>query len=358
MRVLVTGGAGFVGSNLCVGLARLHPGWELVALDNVHRSGSELNVPRLEAAGVQFMRADVRDLSPLLELEEIAAVVECSAEPSALMGRDDEAEYGFHTNVTGAFNCLELARRSGAHLVFLSTSRVYPYPALNRLSWTEGETRFELDADQDVDGASEHGIGEAFPLDGPRTLYGATKLAAELLIGEYAAMHGVSAVIDRCGVIAGPWQFGKVDQGVFTYWVLHHHLGLPLRYLGWGGAGKQVRDLVHVDDLVTLVDEQLCEPERWSGVTVNVGGGRACSLSLRETTDICRELTGREVPISADQDARPGDVRIFLSDCRTLFGHTSWRPQRNARDILAATHAWIREAEPDLVRALGMGSRH
>ena len=103
--------------------------------------------------------------------------------------------------------------------------------------------------------------------------------------------------MNRCGVIAGPWQMGKVDQGVFTYWLLAHHFGRPLEYFGFGGAGKQVRDLLHVADLVDLLDEQLCEPERWDGVTVNVGGGRECSLSLRETTELCRELTGREVEV-------------------------------------------------------------
>ena len=111
-------------------------------------------------------------------------------------------------------------------------------------------------------GASPAGIAEDFPLEGARTLYGATKLAAELLVAEYADAFGLQAVIDRCGVIAGPWQMGKVDQGVFTYWMLAHHFGRPLRYIGYGGAGKQVRDLLHVDDLVDLVDEQLADPGR------------------------------------------------------------------------------------------------
>ncbi len=111
-------------------------------------------------------------------------------------------------------------------------------------------------------------------MTGPRTLYGATKLSAELLIEEYADAFGLRAVTNRCGVIAGPWQMGKVDQGVFSWWLLAHLFGRPLSYIGYGGSGKQVRDLLHVDDLVDLVDEQLGEPERWSGVTANVGGGR------------------------------------------------------------------------------------
>ena len=159
---------------------------------------------------------------------------------------------------------------------------------------------------QPVAGASEHGIAEDFPLDGARTLYGATKLAAELLIAEYADAFGVRGVIDRCGVIAGPWQMGKVDQGVFTHWLLAHRLGRPLTYIGYGGTGKQVRDLLHVDDLCELILEQLADPEGWDGATVNVGGGVEGRLSLRETTDLCRELTGNEVPIEPVRRAAPG----------------------------------------------------
>jgi CDP-paratose 2-epimerase len=354
MRVLVTGGAGFVGSNLSTGLARRHPDWELTALDNLYRRGSELNLPRLEAAGVRFVRADVRDLSALLALDGIDAVVECSAEPSALLGMEGAVAYGVHTNLTGAFNCLELARRERARLVFLSTSRVYPYGALNDLRITETETRFELAPEQEVPGASEEGISESFPLSGPRTLYGATKLGAELLIAEYAAGHGLSATIDRCGVIAGPWQMGRVDQGVFAYWVMHHHFGLPLRYIGYGGSGKQVRDLVHVDDLLDLVDEQIVDPDRWAGATVNVGGGRASSLSLREATEICRELTGVAVPIEPEAEPRPGDVPVYLSDCRAVFELTAWRPRRAAAETLEEILHWVREAEDELARALGI----
>ncbi len=149
-RVLITGGAGFVGASLAVALAARHPDWEVVALDNLHRRGSELNLPRLEAAGVEFVRADVRDRDALLAVRGLAALVECSAEPSALAGMTGDTSYPFDTNLVGAYNCLELARRDGAQVVFLSTSRVYPYRALASWSSSEAETRFEL-ADQPAD---------------------------------------------------------------------------------------------------------------------------------------------------------------------------------------------------------------
>jgi CDP-paratose 2-epimerase len=353
-RLLITGGAGFVGSNLAVSLARRHPEWEVVALDNLYRKGSELNLPRLEEAGVAFVRGDVREPEDLAQIGELAALIECSAEPSVMSGIDGDTGYLVHTNLTGAYNCLELARRDGAFLVFLSTSRVYPVEPQVGLKLEEAETRFELAAEQEVPGVSPAGISERFPLEGARTLYGATKLAAELLIEEYRTGLGVPAVIDRCGVIAGPWQMGKVDQGVFTHWMLAHHFRNPLSYIGFGGEGKQVRDLLHVEDLVDLVERQLLAPAAWDGRTVNVGGGREISLSLRETTAICQQLTGNEVPIAPVAETRQGDVPIYLSDCERIFKLDEWRPKRSAEQVLADIHQWIASDEERIAAALSI----
>jgi CDP-paratose 2-epimerase len=351
-RLLITGGAGFVGSNLAVSLAARHPQWEVITLDNLYRRGSELNLPRLEQAGVEFVKGDVREPGDLERFDALDALVECSAEPSVMSGVDGDTSYLLHTNLTGAYNCLELARRAGAFLLFLSTSRVYPVGPQVDLKLREGETRLELLDEQDVPGVSAAGIAEDFPLAGARTLYGTTKLAAELLIEEYRAAFGLRAVVDRCGVIAGPWQMGKVDQGVFTHWMLAHHFRKPLSYIGFGGQGKQVRDLLHVEDLVDLVERQLLDPEAWDGRVVNVGGGRECSLSLLETTALCRELSGNEVPIEPVVETRAGDVPVYLSDCGRLFGLDEWRPRRSARQVLADIHAWIVGDEERIAAAL------
>lgn len=351
-RILVTGGAGFVGASLAVALRGHHPDWEVLAVDNLRRRGSELNLPRLSAAGVRFEHADIREASDLRATPRVDAIVECSAEPSALAGVDGATDYAVRANLVGAWHCLELARRDGAQLVFLSSSRVYPVAALEALAIEETPTRFELAERQAVAGASSAGIAEDFPLAGARTLYGTTKLAAELLIEEYRAAFGLRAVVDRCGVIAGPWQMGRSDQGVFTYWVLAHRFRRPLKYLGFDGSGRQVRDLLHVDDLIELLEDQLARPGHWDGVVANVGGGRACSLSLRETTDLCRELTGEEMPVEAAGEARPGDVPVYVSDCARLFGLTDWRPRRTVRDILADIADWTAEHEAHLAAVL------
>ncbi len=352
MRVLVTGGAGFIGANVALGLAERHDRWEVIALDNLRRRGAELNLPRLRGGGVSFLHGDVRVLDDLLSVGEVDALVECSAEPSILAGVNGSPDYVVSSNLLGAYNCLELARRSGAYFLFLSTSRVYPVATLERLTLEETDTRYELTPAQPVPGASPAGISEQFPLDGARTLYGATKLAAELLIEEYRAAYGLQAVINRCGVIAGPWQMGKVDQGVFTFWMLAHHFRRPLQYIGFGGQGKQVRDLLHVEDLVDLLAEQLLAPAHWDGTRLNTGGGRDCSLSLRETTALCAEITGHRVQVGATAEPRPGDIPVYISDCAALATYSDWRPRRGAREVLADVHDWILRHESSLKAVL------
>jgi CDP-paratose 2-epimerase len=352
-RVLITGGAGFVGSNLAVALAARHGDWELVALDNLRRRGSDLNLPRIREAGVRFVHGDVRELTDLLALDPVDALIECSAEPSAQAGLSGDSRYVVGANLVGAHNCLELARRDAAQVVFLSTSRVYPYATLDRAAYSEGPTRFELTPEQALPGLSREGVSEGFPLEGPRTLYGATKLAAELLVTDYRAAFGIRTAVDRCGVIAGPWQMGKVDQGVFTYWLLGHYFRRDLRYIGYGGTGKQVRDLLHVDDLTDLIEDQLLRPEHWDGATVNVGGGSERSLSLRETTAICHELTGNSVGVTESSETRRGDVRIYISDCARLRELTDWRPRRAPRAVMEDILAWVSANERAVRATLG-----
>ena len=351
--ILVTGGAGFVGSNLAIGLAGRHPDWRVVALDNLYRRGSEMNLDRLAAAGVEFVRGDVRRPEDLSKLAPVDALVECSAEPSVMSGVDGDSSYLFETNLVGAYNCLELARRNQCQFVFLSSSRVYPLAGLRAAVLEEAETRYELAAEQTQVGWTGAGVVEDMPLAGPRTLYGSTKLAAELLIAEYGEQFPVSTVINRCGVIAGPWQMGKVDQGVFTHWMLAHLRGQPLSYIGFGGSGKQVRDLLHIADLVGLVELQLLDPDHWNGLTFNVGGGREVSLSLREASEICARLTGGRVEVLSEPSERPGDVPVYLSDCSALFEHTDWRPRRDAETVMRDIWEWARPNLDRLDEATG-----
>jgi len=341
-RVVVTGGAGFIGSSLALRIKQAHPGWTVVALDNLRRRGSELCLPRLRAGGVTFVHGDVRIADDLRAIDDCELIVECSAEPSVLAGLAGSPAYVIDTNLMGAIRCLELARRTGAAMVFLSTSRVYPIDALARIGARETDTRFELEVgDSPPPGLSEHGVAEGFGLDGARSLYGATKLCAETLIHEYVAAYGLRAVIDRCGVIAGPWQMGKVDQGVVMHWVASHVFDRPLAYIGYGGTGKQVRDVLHIDDLAALIDAQIARIDDARGEVYNVGGGRACSVSLRELTELCVHATGTRVAIRAEPQPRPADIPLYLTDARKVSAAFEWRPARSREQIVEDIARWI-----------------
>ncbi|MBP8129181.1 MAG: NAD-dependent epimerase/dehydratase family protein [Candidatus Hydrogenedentes bacterium] len=352
-NILVTGGAGFVGSCLALGVKARREGMRVVALDNLKRRGSELNLSRLRAGGVEFLHGDIRNPEDLEAAGKVDLILECSAEPSVLAGYDGSPQYVLNTNLTGTLHCLEHARRHGAALVFLSTSRVYPIETINRLPLEETSTRFELAKAQDTPGVSASGFSEAFPLDGARSLYGATKLCSELVLQEYLAMYGLRGVINRCGVIAGPWQMGKVDQGVAVLWAARHVFGGTLNYIGFGGTGKQVRDLLHVEDLLELVLYEIGHLDALSGSVFNVGGGRAVSLSLLEMTRVCEELTGNRLEIGRIPETRAGDIPIYLTDHGLVTSATGWRPKRDARGILEDICRWIADHRDSLAVILG-----
>lgn len=346
--ILITGGAGFVGAHLALGLKRAYPGARVVALDNLHRKGSELNPARLAAAGVEFVRGDVRNPADLDAVGPVELLIECSAEPSVQAGITSSPRYVIDTNLVGAINCFEYAREQKAGVVFLSTSRVYPIKKLAALRYTETLTRFELMDGQPFEGASARGVAENFSLDGPRSIYGTTKLSAELLLQEYSSQYGIPAVIDRCGVIAGPGQFGKVDQGIVTLWVARHFFDGKLSYIGYGGTGKQVRDVLHVDDLLRLVLIQIERLDTYHAEIFNVGGGVGNAVSLCELTEKCARLTGKTLEIAAVPETRAADVPIYVTDNTKVSARTGWRPEKSVDDVLANIHWWISENEGEL----------
>lgn len=347
--VLVTGGAGFVGASLAASYRERYPDARVVALDNLRRRGSELNLARFRRLGIEFAHGDVRSAHDLEGVEgTFDLVIDASAEPSVLAGLAGSPRYVLETNLGGTLSCLELARRRAGAFVFLSTSRVYSIAPLRQLRLREGATRFELETEQPWPGAGARGISEEFPTHLPRSLYGASKLAAELIVQEYADTYGLRAVIDRCGVIAGPGQFGKVEQGVFTLWVAAHVFGRPLRYKGFGGTGRQVRDLLHPRDLFELLERQVPAIEPGVAGVFNVGGGREVSTSLLELTALCREIAGREVAVGADPETGPVDIPLFLTDSGRARERFGWAPKTGLRELIEEIHAWLVENRAEL----------
>lgn len=352
-KLLICGGSGFIGSSLAVGLKQKFEHWEITCLDNLRRRGSELNLNRLKSAGIHFAHGDIRlssDLDP--SVFNVDVILDCSAEPSVLAGFSSP-DYVLQTNLVGTINILELARKTRAKLLFLSTSRVYPIELLKSIPLIEEQTRYAISPQATLPGLSVQGIAEDFSLQGYRSLYGTTKLASELLIEEYRHAYDLSAIINRCGVVTGPWQMGKVDQGVFVLWVAAHHYCKSLKYIGYGGNGKQVRDLIHVNDLLDLVEYQLMHFDDLDGDVLNVGGGVSGSLSLLETSQLCQEITQSKIEIHPIADERPGDVPLFIMDASLVEKRTGWQPKYSPQDTIEDIYRWLTVNDDMLKPLLG-----
>jgi CDP-paratose 2-epimerase len=354
MQILITGGAGFVGSSLARFFRRDATKNSVVVFDNLHRRGSEWNLDALRSEGVEFVHGDIRNPADLESLEgTFDVLIEASAEASVHAGIGDSPRYVLDTNLGGALNCLEFARKRCGGFIFLSSSRVYSIEPLAQLPVVEQSTRLELrDDDCNIPGVSHDGVAESFPSNTHRSYYGASKLAAELLCHEYASHARLPIVINRCGVIAGPGQFGRTDQGVFTLWVARHYFGRSLKYTGFGGKGLQVRDLLHPDDLCDLVRQQLQSWPLVSGRTFNVGGGRSGSVSLLEFTRLCQETTGRKVTIAEESATSPVDIPWYVTDHGQVTTLLNWMPLRSPKQIVNDITQWIRADEGSLARLL------
>ena len=351
-QILITGGAGFVGSNLCIYLKKQYPQYHVIAFDNLKRRGSELNLARLKEAGVVFMHGDCRNPEDFNGFSHLDVVIDASADPSVLSGINSPIYPLINSNLMGTVNCLEVADKYKAQFVFLSTSRVYPIQPMENAAFTEQESRFVWKDEQVLPGISSKGISELFPLEGSRSFYGATKLASEYLITEYQALRGIQTVINRCGVLSGPWQMGKVDQGVLVLWLARHFYKAELSYIGYGGTGKQMRDVLHIDDLCELVAHQIAFPELYNGQIFNVGGGNEVSFSLMELTQYCQEITGNKITIHPVTENRVADIRIYTSDCSKIHAINGWKPQKNIETLLLDTFEWMKANEQQLKQIL------
>lgn len=352
MKILITGGAGFVGSNLAIKFKTKYPNYEITCLDNLKRRGSELNLPKLSKHNIIFKHGDIRSKEDFFEINDIDLIIDASAEPSVMAGINSPIEQVYNNNLLGTVNCLELAKKLNAAFIFLSTSRIYPIKSIEDLNYVEIETRFELSNNQQVRGVSENGINEDFPLKGSRSFYGATKLASELLIEEYTALAGLKTVVNRCGVITGPWQMGKVDQGVVVLWLAKHYWKQKLSYIGYEGTGKQTRDILHINDLFNLVDYQSHNIDSLNGEVFNVGGGNDVSISLLELTQLCEEITGNKIEISRIPETRTADIRLYITDNSYVTSKTGWKPKISPKQIISDIFAWIKENESDLEKIL------
>ena len=356
MRVLVTGICGFVGSTLTAAIREVAPEIEIFGIDNFIRPGSELNRAELKRRGIKVHHADLRSQSDLEALPSADFVIDAAANPSVLAGVDGQTSSRqlLEHNLNGTINLLEYCKAHKAGFMLLSTSRVYAIEPLAGLPVKVENRAFVPDLAADLPpGVSLAGVSEQFSTRPPLSLYGTSKLASELLALEYSGTFGFPVWINRCGVLAGAGQFGRADQGIFSYWINSYLRRRPLKYIGFGGSGCQTRDCLHPADLVPVLLKQMRLGSQGDlPRIVNLGGGSGGAMSLAQLSDWCADRFG-EHEIAIDSTPRLYDIPWMVMDSSLAAATWDWKPATPVDAILSeiALHAgqqpdWLELSAP------------
>jgi len=317
VRALITGGVGFIGTNLADRLLR--EGHEVVLLDNLGRAGVEQNLDWLRAqhgGRAHFIQGDVRDSSGVEKAMRGADTVFHLAAQVAVTTSVVHPQEDFSINAQGTLNVLEVARQQNPMPVVLYTSTNKTYGGLEHVRVVERASRYEF---EDL----PNGVAENCPLDF-HSPYGCSKGAADQYVRDYHRIYGLPSIVFRMSCIYGPHQFGNEDQG----WVAH----FALTALGGGrltiyGDGKQVRDVLYVEDLLELMLRAVAQKQRSAGQIYNVGGGPTHTISIwAEFRELLSRLVGR-LPAVDHGEFRPGDQSIYVSDIRKAHAQFGWSPK-------------------------------
>jgi CDP-paratose 2-epimerase len=331
MRALITGGCGFLGTNMAETL--LARGDQVRILDNLSRRGTERNREFLESRhGTERLEIrvdDIRDAEAVTEATRDCDVVMHLAAQVAVTTSVAEPREDFEINALGTLNVLEAARRQEAMppVLYSSTNKVYG--GMEDVAVAEGQTRYGY-----VD--LTEGVSESHPLDF-HSPYGCSKGAADQYIRDYARIYGLPTVVFRTSCLYGPHQFGNEDQGWVAHFVISAAQGEPLNIYG---DGKQVRDVLYVDDAIGAYLVALEQIERAAGQVFNLGGGPHNSVSLLEFLDRLEAVLGSAIPREF-ADWRPGDQRIYVSDIRRLEEFLGWAPSVGVTDGVRKLLDWV-----------------
>ena len=338
MKILVTGGCGFVGANICLNLKNEYD--TVVSLDNLSRKSSVLNFKLLKKYKIKNHNFDIFDSKKINKLKRFDLIIDCCAEAAVEVSKKD-LDKVFNTNLVGTFNLLKKAKKDNSKIIFISSSRVNAIEKINKII-KGSNLRKEIKIKKK--------INENFDTLKPKSLYGFTKFASELLIEEFSYAFNLKYIINRCGVISGPLQFGKQDQGFVSLWVWRHLLKKKLSYIGYGGYGHQVRDVLHIIDLINLLKLQIKNFEKIYNKKMCVGGSTTSNTSLKKLTKICQKITGNKIKISKFNKTSIYDIPYFITDNKLVKKLYNWSPKKNINDIVNDNYKWLKENKKSLLK--------
>ncbi len=332
MRVLITGGAGFIGSNAVQRF--LQRGAQVTIYDNLSRRGSSSNLAWLRAQhgadSFRLIQADLREADRLAEAARGQDLIIHYAGQVAVTTSVQNPRGDFEDNALGTFNALEAARLSGSNPIFMYASTNKVYGGMERIGLIETDSRYAY-RDYPL------GISEDFPLDF-HSPYGCSKGAGDQYVRDYARIYGLRTVVFRQSAIYGPRQFGIEDQGWLAWFIIAAVIGKPITIYG---DGKQVRDVLYIDDLIDAYELAAAKIEQVAGQVFNIGGGAGNTLTIwTETGPLLEKLLGRALSIKQG-DWRPGDQRICVMDIRKAQSLLGWSPKTSAVDGVTQLYRWV-----------------
>ena len=329
MKILITGGCGFVGANLILFLKKKN--FNVTSIDNLSKKGSKFNLNLLKKNNIKNYNFDISKKNFLKKLPKFNLIIDCCAEASVEYSKKN-FEKVINTNLLGTLNILEKCKKDKSKIIFLSSSRVYP---INLIYKKIGS--FNLKKKIPI----KNMINENDKLTGPKTIYGSTKLASEMFIEEFSYAFGLKYIINRCGVISGPLQFGREDQGFVSLWTWRHIMRKKLNYIGFGGFGNQVRDVLHIYDLCELIFIQINKFNKVFNKTFNVGGSKKNCISLKELTTLCQQITKKKIKFLKVKKTSIYDIPYYISNNSLVSNTYKWEPKRKMFDIVNDIYLWI-----------------
>ena len=321
---MITGGCGFIGSNIAIFLKKEIKKSVIHSLDNLSRNSSKINLRRLKKKKIKNFNVDISNIKKINSLIKYDIIIDCCAEASVEASKTDTNRV-FFTNLVGTFNILEKAKKDKSKIIFLSTSRVYSINKICAKAKNINKKKYNFKID------------ENFSKESPISLYGFTKLSSERLIQEYFYSNNLKYIINRFGVVSGPWQFGKQDQGFISLWLWRHLNKKKLSYVGFDGLGNQVRDIIHVYDVCELILEQINKIDKINNKIFNVGGGIKNSITLKQLTSKVQKITKNNIKIGRKLKTSIYDIPYYVTNNKKIYYYYNWRVKKNIDDILNDT---------------------
>ena len=328
MKILITGGCGFVGTNLALYLSNYY---NVSSLDNLTRKGSRYNLNLLKKKNIKNFYLDIKNYNKIKKLPKYDLIIDCCAEAAIEVSKKKIDEV-IDTNLIGTINILKKAKKDKSKIIFLSSSRVYPIVSLNNIVKNKNIKK-KIRINKKVD--------EKDNISGAKSIYGLTKLASEMFIEEFSYAFGIKYLINRCGVISGPLQFGKQDQGFVSLWIWKHLNKQKLKYIGYGGHGNQVRDVLHIKDLCNLIFLQIKKINIINNKLYTVGGSNISYTSLKNLTKICQKITKNKIKFSKQIKTSIYDIPYYITNNKLVSKTYKWKPKKNIYNVAMDTYMWL-----------------